>query len=102
MVATLECFSLVLGGRRANSLRCVLNKQILQRRLALAATDIAWPKNNNPFSSAGISQQFSYNVITPLACAAHCCRLGATDFQVCSVPRLSRSGFGITSKIESM
>jgi len=102
MVATLKRFSPASGDRWTNALRCVLNKQILQRRFALAATVITWSKNNNPFSFAGISQQFSYNVITPLACVARCCRLGVTDFQLCSVLGLSCFGFGITSKIESM
>jgi hypothetical protein len=101
-IAPLGCSSLELNGRWLNPLCGVLNKQILQQSFAPAATAIAWSKNDNPFFSAGISQHFSYNVLTHLACVARCCRPGTTAFQACSVPGLLFSGFGITSKIECM
>ncbi len=90
------------GDSWENRLCGIFNKQIRQRSFASSATVIAWSKNDNPLFSAGMSQQFSYNILTPPACRARCCRPDATAFQTCSAPDPFVSGFGMTSKIECM
>ena len=101
-VASLECSRLVPGGRRKNCSGGVLNKQIRQRSFKPSATVMAWSKNDKPFRSAGISQQFSNSVLTHRVWSARACSPGTADFQACPVPGWLFSSFEITSKIECM